>query len=191
MASKRYTVRYRRKRENKTDYKARKSLLESKLPRLVVRCKNNSVVAQIIEYIPEGDKVLVSITTKNLRDHGWNYSGGNMPSAYLAGLLLGKLAKEKSIKKAILDTGLVKVIKKSRLFAVVKGCLDVGIDIPCSKDMLPTDERCSGGNIENYAKDLLKDKAKYEKTYSRHIKRNVKPEEIIGVYKKVKESIMK
>ncbi|MEM3078607.1 MAG: hypothetical protein QXR38_03830, partial [Nitrososphaerales archaeon] len=55
-----YNVPFRRKREKKTNYRKRRALVLSGLPRLVIRPTNKNIVVQIIEAKPEGDYALVS-----------------------------------------------------------------------------------------------------------------------------------
>ena len=81
------TVPYRRKRENKTNYLKRLKLLLSRKGRLVVRFTNRKVVAQLVEFTPKGDKVLVATDSFALRKLGWQYSCKNLPAAYLTGFL--------------------------------------------------------------------------------------------------------
>lgn len=188
MINKKYTVRYRRIRKQKTDYKTRLKLLLSNTPRLVIRCLTNSVNVQFIEYTKNGDRIITSSDSNELKKLGWKYSG-NIPAAYLAGYIAGIKAKKAKVKMAIIDTGLSLVLKKTRIFAAVKGAIDAGIEIPCSKDALPSEERCFGIDIENYAKLLLKNKEQYQKKYSRYLTRNVKPEEIMNNVKKIKDNI--
>lgn len=192
MASKRYTVRYRRKRKNKTNYSKRLKLLASGQIRFVVRFSLKNVVAQFVEYVPEGDKTLVLANSRELLKFNWNYSRSNMAAAYLVGYLCGLKAKKAGIKKAIFDTGLQIVIHKSSLFAALKGCLDAGLEIPCDKKTLPSEDVVSGKRIEEYAKLLLsKDKALYDKQFSSYLKNKVKPEEIVNIFNKTKGEIVK
>jgi len=140
-----YKVKYRRHRKNKTDYKKRLKLLLSGEKRLVIRRGNNNIVAQIVEFTPKGDKILSSFTSQNLKKLGWKQHPGNLTSAYLVGYGLGKKSK---IKKAILDTGLHKIIKGSAIFACLKGVVDAGIDVPHDKKILPSEDRIKGKNPE-------------------------------------------
>src|SRR3989344_6735019 len=96
-----YTVPLRRKREGKTNYRKRLRMLLSNKLRLVVRRSLNNISAQIIEYRQNGDRVVACAHSMELKKFGWKTDGGNTPSAYLVGLLLGKKAKEKGIKEAI------------------------------------------------------------------------------------------
>src|SRR3989344_2841425 len=99
------TVWFRRKREQKTNYTKRLYLLMSRKPRVVVRLTNTRVIAQVVRHAPTGDLVVVGVDSAALTKFGWNYSGKNLPAAYLTGLLLAKLALKKGITEAILDAG--------------------------------------------------------------------------------------
>ena len=177
--------------EGKTDYKKRLSLIESKKPRLVVRKTLKNIILQIIEFHPDGDKVLVSAHTKELKKtYNWQ-SNRNIPSAYLTGLLLGSKAKKKNIPEAILDMGLNPPIKGSVIYVALKGVTDAGIKIPHSKDIFPTEERIKAQHISDYAKLLSENKEKYEKQFSKYIKNKIKPEEFTKYFEEVKSKILK
>jgi large subunit ribosomal protein L18 len=144
-------IAHRRRREGKTDYRHRLALLKSGSPRLVVRKAVNSMTCQIIEHKTIGDKAIVSVTSKNLEGFGWKGNKGNLPGSYLTGFLCGTEAKKNGVKKAVLDIGLQTSTKGSRIYAAVRGCLDAGIDIPHSPEILPNVERIRGLHIEQYA----------------------------------------
>lgn len=144
-------VQYRRKREQKTDYKKRLALLKGKTSRLVVRKFNKNIVAQIISYSDKGDKVEAFAHSKELEKYGWKNSKTNVPASYLVGLLLSKKSK---IKNAVLDTGLQTPTKGSKIFACVKGCVEGGLAIAHSEEALPSKERISGKHIQK--KDVEK-----------------------------------
>lgn len=149
MASKKvFTVPFRRKREGKTNYKKRLSLLKSKSLRLVIRKSNKHILAQIINYGDQGDLVLKTAHSKELQNYGWKFNTGNLPSAYLTGLLLGKKSNNEQV---IIDFGLQTPVKGSRIFAVVKGAIDAGMKIKSSEEVMPTEERISGKHIPNKA----------------------------------------
>ena len=134
----------RRRLEKKTDYRSRLALLKSGEKRLVVRKTNRYIIAQIIESKQAQDKVIIGITSKILLTKGWpkSHAGSlkSIPAAYLTGLIIGKLAKEKNINSAIFDIGLNRNIHKSRLYAFLKGAIESGLKIPHSKDALPSEE---------------------------------------------------
>lgn len=133
-----------RRHECKTDYKARLNLLKSEKPRLVVRKTNRYVIAQIVISELAQDKVLFGVTSKALLSKGWpkemEGSLKSLPAAYLTGMLLGHMAKSK-VKEAILDIGMYRNVKKSRIYAVVKGVIAAGLHIPHDPVALPSDEQ--------------------------------------------------
>lgn len=141
------TIPYRRRREDKTNYHKRIALLKSNTLRLVVRKSLKNIVLQLVEYHSFGDKVLVSAHTRELKKFDWNYSCGNLPSAYLIGLVLGKKAIAKKYKSAISDFGLQGPIKGTRLFAALKGVIDAGFHIPHDAVMFPNEDRIKGEHI--------------------------------------------
>ncbi len=140
-----YTVGYKRKRQGKTNYNKRRKLTLSNKPRLVVRRSNKNVIVQIIQYNPDGDKVLSTATTKEIQRLGWKTARRNTPAAYLTGLLCGKKA---NVKEAILDIGLNEPIKGSIIYAALKGVIDAGIKVPHSKEIFPSEDRIKGKHIE-------------------------------------------
>ena len=141
------TIRFRRKKEGKTDYKKRLKLLLSGKPRLVVRPSLKNIRAQIATAEKVGDKIMISSHSNELKKLGWKYNTGNIPSAYLTGLLTAKKSVKAGIKEAILDIGLRKPVKGSKLFACLKGAIDGGLKIPFSETILPSEERIKGEHI--------------------------------------------
>jgi large subunit ribosomal protein L18 len=183
----RYRLPFRRRFEKKTDYKKRLKLLYSKENRLVVRKSLKHTRAQIISFDLKGDRTLVSASSQDLKKLGWNYPSNNTVSSYLIGLLIGKKALNKNIKSAVLDIGLHKNSKGSKVYAVLKGAVDAGLSIPHSTDVLPTEERLSGKHIIDYAQKLKKESEKeYKKRFSKS-----QPEKIQEMFDKVKAKIMK
>lgn len=164
MNNKPITVRFRRKREGKTDYKKRLKLLLSGKPRFVVRPSLKGIVAQISKAESAGDKIVIGVHSDALKKLGWKHSTGNIPSAYLTGFIAGKKAMEKGIKEAILDIGLKKPVKGGRIFACLKGASDAGLKIPFSDSILPSPERIKGEHIsEEISKSFNEIKNKINK----------------------------
>lgn len=189
MKKTKHVVPFRRKTEGKTNYKKRLSLLKSDKPRLVVRPSLKNIIAQIVIFEPKGDKVLLSVHSRKLLKLGWKAGTGNVPAAYLIGMIVGKEAKSKGIKTAILDLGLKPSVKASRIYAVVKGAKDAGLDIPCSSEILPGDDRINGKHIAEYAKKLGKGSEEYKKQYSSYIKNSFDVEKIAEHFKEIKAKI--
>jgi len=177
-----YNLPFKRRFKQKTNYKKRLALLLSKKPRLVIRTSNKHSKTQIIKYETEGDKTVVSANSQDLKKLGWKYSTSNLPAAYLTGLLIGQKAKKKKINEVVVDFGVQKIIKGSRLYAVVKGVIDAGTKLPCSEDVLPSEERIKGENIVKYSKQKIVNKTQFSK---------IKPDKMVEDFEKIKEKIMK
>lgn len=135
----------RRRHERKTDYKARLALLKSGKPRLVVRKTNKYIIVQIVETEIAQDKTILGMTSKALLKSGWpeNLKGSlkTRAAAYVTGYILGKNAKDKIKGEIILDTGMHRNIQKSRIYAVLKGAVDAGLNIVHDEKILPTEEQ--------------------------------------------------
>lgn len=188
----RYRVPFRRRREGKTNYHKRLALLKSGKPRLVVRKTLNHHIAQIVLYDSKGDKTVVSAHTRELmRDFGWKGHGGNTPSAYLLGLLIGYKALEKGIEEAILDIGLHPPTRGSSIFAVLKGAVDAGLDVPHSEEIYPGEDRIKGEHIAEYAKMLKEeDEEKYRRQFGGYLVRGLEPERLPEHFEEVKARII-
>ncbi|MDD9953968.1 MAG: 50S ribosomal protein L18 [Candidatus Woesearchaeota archaeon] len=140
-------IQYRRKRKGRTDYKTRLSLLKSGLVRLVIRKSNKSVVAQLVEYDADGDKVVATARASDLKKLGWKAAAGNLPAAYLTGILLANKVKKKINGDIIVDIGLQTHHKGSRVYAVAKGAKEAGLKVRIGEESLPPDERAQGQHI--------------------------------------------
>ncbi len=142
-----YRVKFRRRREGRTNYYRRMRLLQSRRPRLVVRKTNTTTIVQIINASVVGDSTLASAISTELANHGWVAGTANTPSAYLTGLLAGLRAKSRGVKEAVLDIGLNPPVKGSRVYAALKGAIDAGLEIPHNPEVLPDEARISGEHI--------------------------------------------
>ncbi|KMT03260.1 hypothetical protein BVRB_8g198030 [Beta vulgaris subsp. vulgaris] len=94
---KRYQVKFKRRREGKTDYRARNRLINQdknkyNTPkyRIVVRFTNKDVTAQIISASITGDIVLASAYAHELPRYGLEVGLTNYAAAYCTGLLLAR-----------------------------------------------------------------------------------------------------
>ncbi|MEM2963721.1 MAG: 50S ribosomal protein L18 [Candidatus Anstonellales archaeon] len=187
-----YIVPHRRRREQRTDYRKRLALLKSGKPRFVVRASLNTITCQVVLHNPKGDKTIASATSLELKKFGWKGHTGNLPAAYLTGLLCGQRAKKERIKEAVLDTGLHASTKGSRIYAALNGALDSGLKIPHSDVILPSEERIKGKHISEYA-SLLKDKnpKEYERRFSQYLKKSLAPEVIAEHFEEVRNKLLK
>lgn len=148
---------FKRKIQGKTDYKKRLIYLKSGIPRLVIRKSLKNIWAQVVEYSPKGDKILLAAHTKELaKKYNWN-SKRNTPTAYLLGLLIAKKVEEKKIKKLIFDAGFRKPIKGSLIYAFLKGAVDNNLNIPHSKSVFPSDDRIAGKHIKSFNAKLFEE----------------------------------
>lgn len=93
----RYQVKFRRRREGKTDYYARRRLVQqdknkydSKKYRFVVRRTNRKIITQIIYATIKGDRVLCQADSAELKKYGLEAGHTNYASAYAAGLLCAR-----------------------------------------------------------------------------------------------------
>ena len=93
----RYKLAFKRRREGKTDYRARLNLIGLDKSRLVVRITNQHTIAQIINVNLDGDETVVSAHSNELKKMGWLGSGKNTSAAYLTGFLVAKKALEAGI----------------------------------------------------------------------------------------------
>lgn len=148
----------RRRKEHRTDYSRRIKLLKGGLPRIVLRKTNRYLIAQYITSKEAKDKVEIGITSKNLLKYGWPKKFENslksIPSAYLTGLLFGKIISDKK-ERPLIDFGMMRPIQKNKLFAFIKGVKDAGIKIECDEKSFPLEDRISGKHLkEDFSKDF-------------------------------------
>lgn len=182
-------MQFRRRREKRTDYNRRLNLLRSGKTRLVVRKTLRHYLVQFVDYTPQGDKVVVAANSLELKKFGWLMPTGNLPAAYLTGFLCGLKAKGK-VKEAVLDIGLYDSTKGGTIYAVLKGAVDAGIEIPHDAAILPSADRINGKHIADYAEMLKKsDHAEFKKRFSSYIKSDSKPEEIQKKFEETKKVI--
>jgi large subunit ribosomal protein L18 len=185
----RYRVAYRRRREAKTDYKARRVLATSDRPRFVVRRSNKNITIQLVRSKIEGDYVLTQANSSELRrTYGWLGGSKNTPASYLLGMLAGKKALKEGIEEANLDLGLARPTKGSKIFAAVKGALDAGMEIPCDLDVLPDSTRIEGSTIAEYARSL-DEPSEYRRLFSGYLEMGLKPEGLPDHFNSVKMKI--
>ncbi|KAK5660154.1 hypothetical protein OQA88_13623 [Cercophora sp. LCS_1] len=170
----RFQTKYKRRREGKTDYYARKRLItqaknkyNAPKYRLVVRFTNRDIIMQIVSSEINGDKVLVSAYSHELKNYGIEHGLTNWAAAYATGLLIArrvltKLGLDKDFAgveeadgeytlteaaetddgerrpfKANLDVGLARTSTGARVFGAMKGASDGGIYVPHSENRFP------------------------------------------------------
>ncbi|KAJ3105266.1 60S ribosomal protein L5 [Phlyctochytrium planicorne] len=234
---KRFQPKYRRRREGKTDYYARKRLVvqaknkyNSPKYRLVVRITNTDVVAQIIYAKLTGDVVLAAAYSHELPRYGVELGLTNWASAYATGLLIarrvlnklgldekyegnqevdGSFYKVEALEdgprpfKAFLDVGLRRTTTGSRVFAVLKGAVDGGLDIPHSENRFPGwdagDKALDAETLRNYifgrhVADYMEyleedDEDSYKRQFARYIEKGVSADDLEDLYTEAHEKI--
>ena len=149
--SARYFVPFRRRKEGRTDYYQRLRLIISRRPRFVVRKTTGQIIVQLIVAEMTGDRTLVSATSGELSKFGYTGYTRNTPAAYLTGMLCAIRAQKAGYEGGILDIGLNRATKGSRVFAALKGAIEAGFDIPYGETILPDDDRVKGVHIAAYA----------------------------------------
>jgi len=142
-----YRVPMRRRREGRTDYRRRLHILRANSARVVVRTSLRNLTIQFAEFADTGDRVRASAVSVELGEFGWTAPTGNLPAAYLTGLLAGKRAAAAGVQNAVLDLGRSVPAPGGRVFAALKGVLDGGVKVPHSAEVLPKDFRLTGQHI--------------------------------------------
>mmetsp|Transcript_2704 Transcript_2704/g.3940 ORF Transcript_2704/g.3940 Transcript_2704/m.3940 type:complete len:305 (-) Transcript_2704:173-1087(-) len=98
----RYQVKFRRRREGKTDYRQRKRLCcqdknkyQTPKYRLVVRFTNKQVICQIAYALVDGDRILAQASSSELPRYGLEAGLKNYAAAYCTGLLVARRLLQK------------------------------------------------------------------------------------------------
>lgn len=186
-----YRVSFRRRQEGKTDYQLRKALVMSRRPRLVVRGSLGHMMVQMVKAEATGDKIIVSAHSRELENnYGWQGGCGNLPAAYLTGLLCGLRAVTLGVKEAVLDIGLQTPSKGARVFAALKGALDAGVTVPHGEGVLPDEKRISGQHIVDYANFLSSNPDMYQRRFSQQLLKGLRPEKLSEHFSSIKAKIV-
>lgn len=234
---KRYQPKFRRRREGKTDYFARKRLCvqdknkyNTPKYRLVVRITNKDIIAQVAYARLQGDVIICASYSHELPRYGITVGLTNYSAAYATGLLVGRriLQKfgldsmykgqlqvdgdeyyeadndsdnEKSTFQCYLDTGLARTSTGARIFGVLKGAADAGLDIPHSCKRFPGfsdgkldasvhKKHIMGGHVAEYMDSLEEENEEaFKKQFSRYIKNGIDSDTIEDMYMKAHEAI--
>jgi len=149
MQGPRYSVKPRRRREGRTDYRKRLKLLKSGKVRLVIRKSIKNTQIQFIEYKENGDNIIASANSSELvNKFKWKFSTSTTSAAYLTGLLAGSRGKKKKISECVVDIGQYPPVTGSKIFASIKGVVDAGINCPHSDEKMPSEDRIMGKDID-------------------------------------------
>lgn len=169
--SKRFQVKYKRRRQGVTDYYARKRLCvqdknkyDAHKYRLIVRFTNKDIVCQIAYAKIEGDQIVSSAYAHELPKYGVKVGLTNYAAAYCTGLLIARrtlqkfgldklyegqtevngemymveeIDEERKPFRCYLDVGLARTSTGAKVFGVLKGAVDGGLNIPHSEKRFP------------------------------------------------------
>ena len=145
-------IQKKRRREKKTNYDKRRRLLEGNKGRIVIRKTNRYATVQYVESTVAQDKIIKSINSRDFIKLGWpKEKQGSLKSLaafYLAGYSLGKEIGTE--KECVIDTGLIRSTKGSRVYAAIKGLIDAGVKIKASKEMLPSEDRIKNERVKDF-----------------------------------------
>jgi len=199
--------------------------------RLVARFTNTDVIAQVIWATMKGDKVMCAAYSHELPRYGVPVGLTNYSAAYCTGLLLArrllqKLKLAETYKghegevtgevyhvedvegaprpfTANLDVGLVNTTTGNRVFSVLKGAVDGGLNIPYSEkrfvgynaeeksfDAAELRKRIMGGHVAEYMTALKSgDPERFKAQFSKYIEKKVDPAGLEAMYKKAHAAI--
>jgi len=234
---KRYQTKFKRRRQGKTDYHARKRLTvqdknkyNTPKYRLIVRFTNKDIIAQIAYSRIGGDVIVNSAYAHELPRYGVKVGLTNYAAAYCTGLLLARRHLKKlnldglyaGLEKAtgedynveaaeggnnpfsaVLDVGLARTSTGAKIFAVMKGAADGGINVPHSesrffgydtaaKEYKPEAhrDRIFGKHVAEYMKSLKEENEDaYKRRFSKFIDAGITPESLEGIYQSAHEAI--
>jgi len=234
---KRYQVKFKRRREGKTDYFARKRLVvqdktkyNTPKYRMIVRFTNKDVICQVAYAKIEGDVIICSAYAHELPRYGLKVGLTNYAAAYCVGLLMARRILKKFGLDSIyegndeingddyivepedgqpapfrcyLDVGLARTSTGAKVFGVLKGAVDGGLNIPHGNRRFPGYDAESddfsaevhrnhifGQHVADYMKLLQQDdEDTFKRQFSQFIKNGVTPDNMEEMYKKVHAAI--
>merc|ERR1711963_168833 len=138
---KRYQVKFRRRREGKTDYYARKRLVvqdknkyNTPKYRMIVRCSNKDITCQIAYARLEGDRIVAAAYSHELPRYGVKVGLTDVNGEHS---MVEDNDEGPGAFRACLDVGLARTTTGAKVFGAMKGASDGGLDIPHSEKRFP------------------------------------------------------
>jgi large subunit ribosomal protein L5e len=234
---KRFQTKYRRRREGKTDYYARKRLVaqyknkyNTPKNRLVVRITNKDIIAQVVYSKIDGDHVMAAAYSHELPGFGLKVGLTNYAACYATGLLLARrVLKQLKLDtayegqtevdgelyevehneegpapfRAYLDIGLARATCGARIFGVLKGAVDGGMDVPHSEKRFAGYDADAkeydadlhrsmifANHVKEYMEHLLEqDEDMYKKQFAHYVKNGVDADGIEEMIEATHEAI--
>ena len=237
---KRFQTKFRRRRECKTDYYARKRLVmqdknkyNSPKYRLAVRITNRDIIAQVFSADLTHDVCIAVAYSHELRRYGITLGLTNYAAAYATGLLLARRVNKKfnlgydgveevdgedfnveaedegaAPFKANFDVGLHRTTTGARIFGVLKGACDGGINVPHNERRFPGSARSEegeysadpdthkkyifGGHVADYMRTLKdSDEKAYGRQFKRYIEAGINADKLEALYSSAHAAIRK
>lgn len=128
-----------------------------------MRKTRSETIVQFVTFHREGDRVVATATSRELRRFDWRGHAGNVPAAYLTGYLAGRRAKAAGVEAAVLDIGLHPPTRGNRVFAALRGIQEAGVEVPSGEAVLPEEARLRGEHLPKSPAPGVEDlKAKLE-----------------------------
>jgi len=236
---KRYQVKFRRRREGKTDYYQRRKLViqdknkyNSPKYRFIVRITNKDIITQVAYATIEGDRIICAAYAHELPRYGIKAGLTNYAAAYATGLLCARrLLKKLNLDEAytgveeadgelyaveenddgprpfrcFLDIGLARTTTGARIFGVMKGAVDGGLDIPhCEEgkrlcgydpdakelDVEMLNGHIHGEHVAEYMNELEEDDPEaYQAKFSKYIAAGIDGDSLEDMYKEAHAAI--
>lgn len=188
----RYKVPRRRRREGKTNYYKRYRMILSGHPRFIVRKTLKYIIVQVARATPRGDEIIAAAHSRELvKKYGWKAGTGNLPAAYLTGLLAAARALKKGVTYAVPDIGLHDPRPGAKVFAAIKAANDMGLKVPVGEKVIPPEERIRGEHIASWAKMLQEASPElFEKMFSQYLSRGFDPTQLPAHFNEVYERII-
>ncbi|KRH92994.1 60S ribosomal protein L5 [Pseudoloma neurophilia] len=210
-----YRPRYqiKKKRNRVTNYTKRSKMIKLNLKkyahktRLVVRITNSKIICQLIQSYTQGDKVLLQITSEELKKYGLNVGLKNYASAYATGLLLSRIflagksteqppqqtenesGEEDGKMTVFLDIGMRRNTKGGRVYAAMKGAIDGGLYIPHNAERIfneDLNDKIKGQSVKDYMEHLKSENnEKYNKQFGAYLKEGINESNIVSKYENV------
>lgn len=175
-----------------------KNKYDSKKYRLVVRRTCSKFIAQVIYATMTGDRVLCAAESTELKQHGVTAGLTNYSAGYCTGLLLARRllkqvgladmyksntdvngeyfnvdddVQDKRPFKALLDIGINRATTGSRVFSVMKGACDGGLNVPHQTKRFPGYKRAVVEAVTNKRGKTI-DSEKTEAQFDASVHRN-------------------
>lgn len=140
-----YSKILRRLRDEKTNYRKRRTMLMGKRDFIAITISNENTQVQVLHPNIKGDLVVASAHSRHLLKDGWKGSRKSIPASYLTGYMAGKRAVSGGTRDAILYTGTRRYTQ--RMAAALKGVIDAGLSVSADPETFPPQERINGEHL--------------------------------------------